>query len=224
MPRPLPPAVMATTGGDPDAVRAHILASVRRVIDTRGLAAASTRAIAEEAGLSGGVLYNYFGNRVELVAAAVVDRAATLTDAVGELAERAGRDTVAQNLCWFVDRAVRVLDDLVPLLAAAFSDERLMLEIRAQIARLPATRPLVDPPGVVERYLRAEQRLGRVRRDADCASVAHLVAATCHDDAFHRHLAGTGTPRRSHEPEMVLLAESITPDQDATETTGENPS
>jgi AcrR family transcriptional regulator len=208
MARPLPASVIAVTGGDPQAVRAHILAAARRVIETRGLAATSTRAIAEESGLSGAALYNYFGSRLDLVAGAVVDRAASLTGAIAGFPDRAGRATIADNLSWFVGTAVGVLDELVPLFAAAFSDPELMAAVRTRIAALSTTTPLADPPGVVAAYLRAEQRLGRVRPDADCRAAALLVTALCHEDAFHNHLAGGGH-RSAHQSEIALLAEAV---------------
>lgn len=210
MPRPLPPEVVALTGGDPVAVRAHILDATRRVIESVGLAAASTRAIADAAGLSGGTLYNYFDNRIELVAAAIVDRARLLTDVIADFPARAGGDTITGNLDFFVGRTVAVLDQLVPLFAAAFSDEQLMAAIRRQIQELSHTVPLADPPGVVERYLLAERDLGRVRMDVDCRAAALLVVGICHDDAFHHHLAGGLSQRLSHTTEMAFIADAVT--------------
>lgn len=210
---------MAATGGAPDAVRAYILAAARRVIDARGLSATSTRAIAEEAGLSGAALYNYFGNRIDLLAAAVVDRATSLTSAIAEFPDFAGRATITGNLTWFVRTAVGVLDELVPLFAAAFSDAELMIAVRSRVANLSATAPLVDPPGVVAAYLRAEQRLGRVRPDVDCRAAACLVTALCHEDAFHTHLAGGGD-RSAHHAEIAFLAAAVS-DPESRHTEGE---
>src|SRR2546429_165264 len=66
MPRPLPPNVMAITGGDEEALRDHILRAAHQVITERGLAAASIRVIAEQAGVSAGTLYNYFDDHPRL--------------------------------------------------------------------------------------------------------------------------------------------------------------
>ena len=69
MPRPLPPHVVARAGGsETEAVRDHILDAALRVIVTQGLAAASTRAVAAEAGIGAGTVYNYFDNRLQLLA------------------------------------------------------------------------------------------------------------------------------------------------------------
>ena len=147
MPRPLPAAVLAATEGDADAVRAHILAAALRAIRSKGLAGASTRAIADEAGVSGGTLYNYFGNRTQLVAKAIVAHAASLMGRVAALPARAGEHTVAENLTYFVREATSVLDELVPLVAASFSDGELLAVLRRELAGE------VDPAAFVVRSL-----------------------------------------------------------------------
>ncbi|HEX9034435.1 MAG TPA: helix-turn-helix domain-containing protein, partial [Streptosporangiaceae bacterium] len=190
MSRPLRAPVLAVCDGTADAVRAHILGAARRVIAERGLAAASTRAIAEQAGVAGGTLYNYFDGHTDLVAKSIVRHASDLTGAVSGLAQRAGQGTVEQNLRWFARQAVTVLDELVPAYAAAFSDSALLAAVRSEVAAGLAE----DPAAVVERYLGAERDLGRVAPDTDCRTVASIVVSLCHDNAFQRHLRGPGEP------------------------------
>jgi AcrR family transcriptional regulator len=207
MPRPLSPEVLAATGGDPDAVRELILAAARRVIQAKGLAAASTRAIAEEAGVSGGTLYSYFDGRVDLVAKAIMAYARELIGGVADLTTRAGRATVADNLLLFTRRAARVLGELVPLLAASFSDTELLAAIRTELARAGSVN---DPAAIVELYLVAERSLGNIRPDADCRAAAALVVSMCHADAFARYLHGSRTGSRSRRLEIALIARSLT--------------
>src|SRR4051794_479207 len=110
MPRSLPPHVLAVTAGDPDAVRHYILEAAHRVIGKKGLAAASTRAVADEAGLSGSTLYNYFASHVQLLARSIVHHVQSVMDPVAELPARAGSDTVADNLAYFAHHAAAILD------------------------------------------------------------------------------------------------------------------
>jgi len=207
VPRPLPAEVLALTAGDADAVRAHLLAAAHRVIAAKGLAAASTRAIAEEAGVSGGTLYNYFDNHTDLLAKAIAGRAATITRPIATLPTRAGRATVADNLAGFVRQAAVILDELVPALAAAFSDGDLLAAVRRELA---AVDPVDDPARLVERYLLAERELGRVDAAADCRAAASLVVTICHDDAFNRYLHGAGRRATSRRREIALIVRSIT--------------
>ena len=207
MPRPLSPGVQAATGGKPEAVRSLILAAACRVIQANGLAGASTRAIAAEAGVSGGTLYSYFDDRVDLLAKAIMEYARDLIRGVADLSTRAGHASVADNLVLFTRRAARVLGELVPLLAASFSDTELLTAIRAEMAR---AEMVDDPAAIVERYLLAERELGTIRPDADCRAAATLVVSICHADAFARYLRGgrAGPPRR--DPEIALIARSLT--------------
>src|SRR5829696_6519343 len=207
MPRPLPAHVLALTGGDPNAVGNHILDAARRVIASKGLAGASTRAIADEAGVSGGTLYNYFGGHVQLLAKAIVLRAKNVAGPVTDLPSRAGTATVAKNLRLFVRHAAAVLDELIPTLAAAFSDGELLDAVRRELAD---TDPLNDPARVVERYLLAERDLGRVAPGADCRAAARLVVSICHDDAFNRYLVGEAKAPRARREEIALIARSVT--------------
>ncbi len=206
MPRPLPPHLLALAQDGPQAVRAHILAAAQRVIDREGLALASTRAVAEEAGLAGGTLYNYFDSHTDLIAQAIVDRARDLADPIADLPARAGSVSVEANLGLFVSTAAGVLDRLVPVIGAAFSDPHLLRAVRRHMADVG---PFDDPALLLERYLLAERDLGRVAPDADCRAAAALVVSLCHDDAFHRHLVGDQDRPPSRAAELALIARSL---------------
>ena len=187
MPKPLPAHIRDATGGDPDAVRAYLLDAAHRVVITQGLAAASTRHIATEAGVAGGTLYNYFDDRVDLVAAAILRRAHVLAQPIAGLTGRAGKYTVTTNLLWFARHADSVLTELVPLIAAAFGEPNLLATLRAQMVD---SDPAHIASRVVEDYLRAEVGLGRIGQDADCAAAAATIVSICHDRAFQRFLRG----------------------------------
>jgi AcrR family transcriptional regulator len=207
MPRPLRAPVLAVTDGTAEAVRAHILDAARRVVAERGLAAASTRAIAEEAGVAGGTLYNYFDGHTDLLAKSIVLHARDLMGAVSGLEQRTGRGTVAQNLRWFVRQAASVLDHLVPAVAAAFSDRAVLAEVRSELVSAGLAD---DPLRLVERYLQAERELGKVLPGTDCRTAASIVVGLCHDSAFQRHLHGPGSKPRPRLREVEFLARALT--------------
>lgn len=207
MPRPLRPPVLAVTDGASDAVRAHILDAARRVMADKGLASASTRAIADEAGVAGGTLYNYFDGHADLVAKCIVQHARNLMGPVSGLQGRAGNGSVAQNLRWFVRQAATVLDQLVPAFAAAFSDPALLTAVQREMASGDVAD---DPTKVLEQYLRAERDLGRLSADADCRAAASILVSLCHQDAFDRHLHGAGGKPKTRAREIELITRGLT--------------
>ncbi len=209
MPRPLPAHVVAFTGGHHDAVRDHILDAAHRVIARHGLAAASTRAIAEEAGIGAGTLYNYVDNRLQLLARTILRRAHVLSRPLADLPSRAGSGTVAGNLRDFARQIATILDQLVPLFAAAFSDTDLLgvLQRESRTETRPGGPFALHP---IERYLLAERELGRIAPDADCRAASDLVVSLCHDRAFQRYFRGeTETPKPLGR-EIDLIAHAVT--------------
>jgi len=191
MPRQLPARVREATGGEAEAIREHILDAAYRVIVLRGLAGASTRAIATEAEIGAGTVYNYFDNRLQLLAQAMLRRIQLLSGPVKDLPERAGKFSVAENLRYYARCISSTLDELVPLGAAAFSDPRLLAVMRREHANVGSVHGSVN---VLSRYLKAEQELGRVGASADLQAAAAIVFRICHDQAFHRYLQG-GKPQ-----------------------------
>jgi AcrR family transcriptional regulator len=207
MPRPLPANVRAATGGDPGAVRDHILEAAHRVIERQGLAGASTRAIATEAEIAAGTIYNYFGDRQQLVASAILHHTHAIAHPLLAFPERAGKATVADNLRLFAKQVDAVLVDVVPLIAAAFADPELLDRLRREMA---ANDPSAMGIAVVGAYLRAEVALGRVSPDADCDAAASTVVSLCHDLAFQRYLHGHTGRRSVPAKELDLIARAIT--------------
>lgn len=206
MPKPLPDHVRLATNGDPAAVRNYLLDAAHRVVVTQGLAAASTRHIATEAGVAGGTLYNYFDDRVDLLAAAILRRAHILAQPVAELPERAGTRTVKANLQWFAHQADTVLDELVPLIAATFSEPDLLANLRQQMTDAD---PAHIASMVVLDYLRAEQAIARISADIDAIAAASTIVSLCHDRAFQRFLRGEHTRTRGgldQEIDFILQA------------------
>lgn len=210
MPRPLPVHIQKATGGETQAVREHILDAAYRVIVAKGLSGASTRAIAAEADLGAGTVYNYFDNRLQLLAQAMLRRIELLARPVSDLPERAGKDTIAANLRYYARRISPTLDELVPLGAAAISDPGLLSVMRAEHANVESVHGSVI---ILSRYLLAEQRLGRISATADYQAAAAIVFRICHDQAFHRYLQG-GSQRSevlTREIDFVANALAVKP-------------
>ncbi|MBI5946599.1 MAG: TetR/AcrR family transcriptional regulator [Chloroflexi bacterium] len=207
MSRPLSAHLRAATGGGFEAVRNHILAAAQRVVSHAGLAATSTRAVAEEAGVGAGTIYNYFDNRVQLLAQSIVRHAHTRAAPLADLPSRAGEGTVEGNLLRFGALTMEILGELVPLFAATFSDAELLRSLREEFA---ADDPASRGGETLFQYLLAEQALGRIRPGADCQVAAAIILGVCHDHAFQHCLRGTPGEAAVPTAEISFIARTLT--------------
>ena len=157
-----------------DATRARLIEATRTVVREVGYAHASTRAIAQEAGVAEGTIYRHFPDKASLFVATILESNAPILESVVTLPSRAGTGTVEENL---VDAAVRLAglrDQIVPLELAIAADPELAAQRRRVIAAAGPSLP-PGPPEAVAAYLAAEQRLGRVRSDIDAGEAAGVL-------------------------------------------------
>jgi AcrR family transcriptional regulator len=211
MPRPLRGAALAATGGDAAAVREHLLAAARAIVDREGLAGASVREIAREAGVATGTLYNYFPDREALVVAAIVQGVTSVGGELAALPERAGTETVVDNLERCAQVVLEALQRIVPLASAIVADPTLLGHLRRLLgnesAHYAAREPLVA-------YLRREQALGRVDPDADLTAAAALLLGACHEAVFTRQLLGAhrgSVGTAALRPQIHILVSGLAP-------------
>jgi AcrR family transcriptional regulator len=159
-----------------EATRARLIDATRSVVREVGYAHASTRVIAQAAGVAEGTIYRHFPDKASLFFAAVLESNAPIIEWVTALPERAGKGTVEENL---VDAAVQLAglrDQIVPLELAIAADPELAAHRRKVIADAGPSLP-PGPPEAVAAYLAAEQRLGRVRGDVDPREAAGILLA-----------------------------------------------
>lgn len=138
---------------------AAILEAAARILETKGLEAANTNAIAERAGVSVGSLYQYFPDKAAIFAELIIASETELGDMLEALVSSTSGQTLEQRLALLVQAGVeqqmarpqlaRLLDYLEATLPAdpklRAADERilkligrLLLEHRDMISR-PAT-------------------------------------------------------------------------------------
>jgi AcrR family transcriptional regulator len=176
--------------------RGELLDAAETVIRRDGLAGATTRAVAREAGVADGLLYNHFADKDDLVMALLGDRLRAAGARLATLPARArGARTVRENLVEIVDEGLRTLLGLAPLLALSLERPDLR-----RVGDGPDRQGALIPVGA---YLEAEIAAGRVRSDADVEAAASLLVGACHDLAFHRAL------RRDASPVDPRLAERL---------------
>jgi AcrR family transcriptional regulator len=190
----------------PAGTRAQLVDAAERVLRTRGLARATTKEIAREAGCAEGTLYLHFADKLDLVRAVHEKLLPAFVEVVRHLPGRAGTGTVEGNLTEVASSALRLYRDLLPLGSSLFADPELLARFRALLAERGGGPQLAWEPVVA--YLRAEQALGRVAADADPAAAAALLLGACQQLVFVELMTGPeALPFRDRpDPAAVLVA------------------
>lgn len=161
---------------DGAATRRRLIEATADVVRDVGYAGATTKAIAQAAGVSEGTIYRHFSHKHELFFAAVMRANDSTVSWITQLPALAGTRTVAENLTEAFAHFASLRHDLVPLELALQADPALAREHERLLAgRLEEGRD-DDPAAALAKYLRAEQELGRVRRElpADLLALALL--------------------------------------------------
>ncbi|WP_377272661.1 TetR/AcrR family transcriptional regulator [Peterkaempfera sp. SMS 1(5)a] len=177
------PRGVAITG-----VRERLFEAAERLLAREGTAGLTSRAVTSEAGCAKGILHSHFDDLDDFVAQLVVHRLQQVAETVGDLPARAGRGSVGENL---TEAAVVLLDAPGGPALAALALTRPGAAARIRDAWQHSASGFDTFEGSLTAYLQAEQRLGRVPADQDCAALAlavtgtthHLLMTTWHDSA-----------------------------------------
>jgi AcrR family transcriptional regulator len=208
------PRKPAALRDDGENLRAHLIATAARLLAERGSAGLAVRDIAREAKVADGVLYNYFEDKDDLLAHALLAHVGTVM-AGGAPAPRAGEGTVAGNLQAFVEGGLATLAQVAPAFAGLVSQPGVLARFHAMVggdaafgADMPAGaepqersgdrggrggRPDGDDPDgrgglpdILRGYLAAEQRIGRIGASADVEAAVTLIVGTIHGEILPR--------------------------------------
>ena len=171
--------------------QAQLVEAAERVLRAKGLARATTREIAREAGLAEGTLYLHFADKLDLVRAVHEKLLPAFIEVVRHLPERAGTRTVEANLTELAHSALRLYRDMLPLGSSLFADPELLERYRARLAERGGGPHRAWEPVVA--YLRAEQALGRVAAGADPAAAALLLLGALQQLVFVELMTGPET-------------------------------
>ena len=176
-----------TGDGDPAAtLREHLVATAASLLAERQVSSVTTRDIARAAGVSDGVLYNYFADKSELLVAGLVRRFETVVARFGEDLPVAGTGRLEDNLVAYLWALYELSRDSFPMIAGLVGEPGLLARVIDEIHRPgQGILPFLDRIG---EYLYVEQRLGRVRADADLMAAMLLLTGTCGTLAMRSHL------------------------------------
>jgi AcrR family transcriptional regulator len=168
--------------------RDHILDAAARVLQTQGLGGATTREIAQAAGLSEAALYKHFRDKQDLYLCTLKERFPQLAATLHHLPSRAGQRSLRTNLEELATVALEFYAHGAPVACSLFADPELLARQQEAMRQGGA-----GPHKAFEHlasYLRAEQRIGRVARGADLDAAAGLLLGACLQRALIRQFVG----------------------------------
>ena len=180
-------AILKANPSDPTAtLHEHLIAATEQLLEQRSVGELTTRAIAQHAGVSDGVLYNHFDDKAELLMAAMLRRYGRLVDRLEAATPTAGETTVVGNVQTYGRALSEVEGDVMLHGAALLAHPPLLHRFWIEIHRQPfgierLRRPLAG-------YLASEQRLGRIRADLDVDAAVTVVFGACAMTALTRRL------------------------------------
>jgi AcrR family transcriptional regulator len=229
---PRKPAVLRDGDGDGQNLRDHLITTAARLIDERGSAGLGVRDIAREAQVADGVLYNYFEDKEDLLAHALLAHVATVMEGMPQMPP-AGTGTVAENLRQFIDIGIGALARVVPAFAGLLAQPKVLKRFHAMVGgdaafagdaaasgdaaggqaapggEAGADRP-GGLPGILTAYLRAEQQLGRIHEEADVDAAVTLVVGAIHGQILPRVLFSPPGSSIMPPPDLAgRLAETV---------------
>jgi AcrR family transcriptional regulator len=177
--------------------RERIVEAAERVLRERGLARSTTKEIARAAGYSEGTLYKHFESKEDLFLAVLAERLPSFVVLVEQLPARVGQGTVRETLKEVANNALAYYGEIVPMAASIFSEPRLLARHREGLRKRGAGPRMVNE--ALTAYLDAEERLGRVREDADPEAAAAMLLGACYQRAFFRSYLGEDVPAEREE-------------------------
>ncbi|WP_455361621.1 TetR/AcrR family transcriptional regulator [Streptomyces sp. SYSU K21746] len=169
--------------------RARILDAADQLMRTIGLARATTKEIAREAGCSEAALYKHFASKEDLFLHVLQERLPKLGPLLVELTEAPTGHSVEENLVTVVRQAARFYESTFAIGASLFAEPAL-LRRHAEGVHALGSGPH-HPIDALSRYLRVERAAGRIAADADTDAAAALLMGACLQRAFLKAFPGS---------------------------------
>ncbi len=180
---------MLRDGGGERNLRDHLIETAAGLIAERGTAGLAVRDITRAAQVADGVLYNYFEDKEDLLAHALLIHVGRVMHTTAPTPVP-GTDTVAENLEAFVTNGLQVLIKISPAFAGLVTQPKVLTRFRAMVGGDQAfgvgenrTEEPQDPrslPDMLTAYLKAEQQQGRIHPEADAPAAARVIVGAIH--------------------------------------------
>ncbi|MEU3204239.1 TetR/AcrR family transcriptional regulator [Streptomyces cyaneofuscatus] len=190
---------------EPKPARVRIVDAAHELMGSIGLARTTTKEIARAAGCSEAALYKYFPSKEELFVTVLKERLPKLGGLLDGLT--AGEGGVEANLTEVARQAALFYEQTFPMAASLYAEPQLKRRHEQGLRELGAGPHL--PIQGLDAYLRAEQRAGRVRADADTYAAASLLLGACAQRAFAYDALPGGTPPQPLDAFAASLARTL---------------
>jgi AcrR family transcriptional regulator len=128
-------------------LRDYLIETAARMIDQRGSAGLAVRDIAREAKVADGVLYNYFEDKEDLLAHALLAHVGNVMASAPALLRAPGEGTVAENLRVFIDGGIANLLRVTPAFAGLISQPKVLTRFHAMVGGDAAFDPAAEGAG-----------------------------------------------------------------------------
>jgi AcrR family transcriptional regulator len=169
--------------------RERIVDAAAEVIETFGLARATTKQIASKAGYSEATLYKHFASKIELFLTVLDERLPGLVRLLMRLPDEAGQGVVAEHLEQVATQATLFYERVFPMLASIFAEPAVLTRYRESLAAVGAGPHHANE--ALAAYLRQERELGRIAASIDPDAGAAMLLGACIQRAFFGALRGT---------------------------------
>ncbi len=160
--------------------REKILEATERLIKTRGLARATTKEIAREAGCAEGTLYRHFESKEDLFLGIIQESLTPFLETFYRY--QAGSNTVYDNLMGIAQALLTYYEQIIPLAASFFADAELLKRYQ-DIMEQSQSGPMALYHRLAT-YIKEEQDLGRVQATVDPLSASSLLLGASFQYAF----------------------------------------
>lgn len=189
--------------------RERFLDAALLVMRERGIANTTTKLIAQRAGLSEALLYKHFDDKQHLFLCVLEER----TPRVRFDPEAAGSEDLFESIMTLVEQLMAFFTRTFPLAASVFGTPDLLAQHREGVTahgKGPA-----EAVTEVRRYLEAERRAGRIRRDADTTAAARTLVGAAFHQGFLAAFEGredVPAPRRVAAGIAGVLLPALSPE------------
>jgi AcrR family transcriptional regulator len=177
------------------------------MLAAHGLTGLTTRAIAREAQVADGVLYNHFSDKDELIVAAMAEQIDGLVSAFDAGCPTPGAQDLTSGLSTLARLCLEFQEAILPLIGGLFSRPELMHRLFEEIHSHEAGPRLIWQR--ICDYVAAEQSLGNAADDGTPSAVAEALIGAMQVEAlggmFAMGSTGNGALRVADRESLVAF-------------------